>query len=272
MDGEGSGRIKCTLANWTGVVYKVPRTMLDRCRDIKVLNQSGVYFLFGTDTTDNPVVYIGQAGARKNGKALLLRVQEPHNSIDYWTECIMVTTSNNSYGPTEISYLENRFCNMAQNAGRYVVKNGNDPNPGNITEETESELEEFIDYAKIVMGALGHKVFEPYIASSQNEALDTEPILYLSYGAAKAKGKVTGEGFVVLKGSKINPGRTKSCPDYVLKNRMKYSDKINSQNELTADILFSSPSGAAGFVAGASANGNTMWKDKNGLELKKLRN
>lgn len=43
---------------------------------------------------------------------------------------------------------------MAIEAGRYVVKNGNDPNPGNITEETESELEEFIDYAKIVMALL----------------------------------------------------------------------------------------------------------------------
>jgi len=26
MDGAASGRIKCTLANWTGVAYKIPRT------------------------------------------------------------------------------------------------------------------------------------------------------------------------------------------------------------------------------------------------------
>ena len=86
----------------------------------------------------------------------------------------MFTTTNNSFGPTEISYLENRFCNMAIEAGRYVVKNGNDPNPGNITEETESELEEFIDYAKIVMGTLGHKVFEPYIYLLQNQPTQSQ--------------------------------------------------------------------------------------------------
>jgi len=34
-------------------------------------------------------------------------------------------------------------------AKRYLVKNSNDPTLGNITEEKESELEEFIDYAKI---------------------------------------------------------------------------------------------------------------------------
>ena len=31
MDGEASGRIKCTLAKWTGLAYKIPRIELDRC-------------------------------------------------------------------------------------------------------------------------------------------------------------------------------------------------------------------------------------------------
>lgn len=82
IDGEPSGRIKCSLANWTGIAYKIPRTALDKCKNIDFLKQTGVYFLFGTDNSDNPVVYIGQAGIRKNGKGLLLRIQEPHNSID----------------------------------------------------------------------------------------------------------------------------------------------------------------------------------------------
>ena len=49
MDGEPSGRIKCSLANWTGIAYKIPRTALDKCKDLDILKQSGVYFLFGTD-------------------------------------------------------------------------------------------------------------------------------------------------------------------------------------------------------------------------------
>lgn len=47
MDGDASGRIKCTLANWTGVAFRIPRTELDRCKDRDDLKQSGVYFLFG---------------------------------------------------------------------------------------------------------------------------------------------------------------------------------------------------------------------------------
>ena len=56
MDGEPSGRIKCALANWTGITYKIPRTALDKCKDFDILKQSGVYFLFGTDKADNAVV------------------------------------------------------------------------------------------------------------------------------------------------------------------------------------------------------------------------
>ena len=270
IDGEPSGRIKCSLANWTGIAYKIPRTALDKCKDMDLLKQSGVYFLFGTDKSDNAVVYIGQAGMRKNGKGLLLRIQEPHASIDYWTEAIMFTTTNNSFGPTEISYLENRFCNMALQAGRYSVKNGNDPNPGNITEETESELEEFIDYAKIVMGALGHKVFEPVAPST--ESGDDEPLLYLEYGKGKATGKRTSDGFVVLKGSTINSTLTKSCPERAIKDRQKYAGRIDKNNILTADLLFSSPSAAAAFVGGASLSGNALWKDAEGKTLKELIN
>ena len=28
MDGDASGRIKCTLANWTGVAYRIPRCLV----------------------------------------------------------------------------------------------------------------------------------------------------------------------------------------------------------------------------------------------------
>ncbi len=264
MDGEPSRRIKCSLSNWTGIAYKIPRTELDKCKDMEILKQSGVYLLFGTDKVDNAVVYIGQASVRKNGKGLLFRIQEPHNSIDYWTEAVMFTTQNNSFGSTEISYLEHRFCNIALEAKRYVVKNSNDPNPGNITEEKESELEEFIDYAKIVMGVLGHKVFEPLIAHSSDEIL-----LYASRNNAKATGKRTNDGFVVLKGSSISDKTTNSCPEYILKIRAQYADRIDN-NILQEDILFPSPSTAAAFVCGGSANGNIEWKNDKGTTLKDI--
>lgn len=284
MDGEASGRIKCTLANWTGVAFKIPRTELDKCKDRDDLKQSGVYFLFGTsDETGKGVVYIGQAGARKNGEGILNRLQEHKRNPekDYWTEAIVFTTSNNSLGATEISYLENRFCNMALAANRYEVRNGNDPTPGNITEEKESEMEEFIDYAKVIMGTLGHKLFEPLgkpvvnvsESNNNNDAVQGAVALHLArnikkIGRIEADGVQTTEGFVVLQGSHIASVDDNTIPA-VIKERRKKAN-IDENGILQEDMLFTSPSYAAMFVIGKSVNGLTSWKTSDGKTLKSL--
>lgn len=282
MDGEAGGRIKCTLANWTGVAYKIPRTELDKCKERDDLKQSGVYFLFGiSDENGKGVVYIGQAGARKNGEGILNRLQEHKRNPekDYWTEAIVFTTSNNSFGPTEISYLENRFCNLAVEANRYEVKNSNDPTLGNITEEKECEMEEFIDYAKVIMGTLGHKLFEPVTKPVKIKQDDTSiqsdetSKLYLKraikkVGIVEAVGSQTTEGFVVLEGSHIAPVDDDTIPA-VIKERRKKAP-VDDNGNLTENLLFTSPSYAAMFVIGKSANGLTSWKDEEGHTLKSL--
>lgn len=88
MDGEATGRIKCTLANWTGIAYKIPRIMLEQCKDRKDLKQSGVYFLFGASEKEDreKAVYVGQAIVRQTGEGLLNRISEHigKEEEDYW--------------------------------------------------------------------------------------------------------------------------------------------------------------------------------------------
>ncbi len=245
MDGEDSGRIKCTLANWTGVAYKIPRTALDLCKERGDIKQSGVYFLFGTsDETGNK---------------------------DYWTEAVVFTTSNDSFGPTEISYLENRFCGLALAAKRYDVENSKEPTQGNIAEEKESKLEEFVDYAHIA----GHKVFEPLVSSKSMEDIEKyseveEPILFFNRANHNASGRRTNEGFVIFKGSAIVPNLQKNCPNNVRKYRERYKSKIDGNNILIEDVLLSSPPAASAFIGGASLSGNIMWRTKDGITLKDL--
>ena len=281
MDGNASGRIKCTLANWTGITYKIPRTALEQCKERNDLKQSGVYFLFGTsEQSEKNVVYIGQASARKNGEGILNRLYEHKRNPDkgYWNEAIVFTTSNNSFGPTEISYLENRFCSLATEAKRYIVKNANDPSPGNITEEKESELEEFIDSAKMIMGTLGHKVFEPLIeimvVAPSISSSSAELKLYMKRKSRKsgyiieATCRQTPEGFIVLAGSHIEMIDSDSISNGIKK--LRKTAKIDRNGILQENVLLSSPSSAASFVIGGSANGLIEWKDSNGHTLKQL--
>ena len=55
MDGTPDGKIKCTIGNWIGVVYKIPIKELDSCREREELKYSGVYFLpvFSNDLVVN---------------------------------------------------------------------------------------------------------------------------------------------------------------------------------------------------------------------------
>ena len=273
LDGSVTGVIKYTLPNWTGVVYKIPRTALGSCKNREHLQQSGVYFLFGkSDERNENVVYVGQAGIRKNGNGLLGRILEHARNPekDYWTEAVAITTTNNSFGPTEISYLENQFTKLALNAKRYIVKNGNDPNPGNITEEKESELEEFIEYAEVVMGILGHKVFVPMDEITDDTPQGNVVRLHLKERGADATGFLTSDGIIVCKGSRIKATPTPSCQEWIKKLRLKHSAYISSDFVLTKDIAFDSPSAAAGFCVFGSANGRIAWSTESGKTLKEL--
>ena len=96
---------------------------------------------------------------------------------------------------------------------------------------------------------------------------DSSVKYYLNRRGADAQGIINEEGFVVLAGSKICEDETPSCPNYVKESRQKYFADLDNNGILQKDILFKSPSGAAAFVIGASANGNVEWKTADGVPL-----
>lgn len=279
MDGDVTGRIKCTMSGWSGLAYKIPRIYLDKCKDREQLKQSGVYFLFGKNNFDEDAVYIGQAGIRKNGEGVLFRVAEHLKDDFYFNEAVMFTTSGNSWGPTEISYLENKFTNLAIDTNRYKVQNGNDPNPGNVTEEKEAELEIYVEQFKIMLGVLGYRIFVPLVKTPESvvEERDDELILGLSRKIKRSQRNIeayckrTNEGFVVLAGSQIEETDSGSIPDVIkeLRERCKQNNEIKD-GVLTRNYLFKSPSYAASFVLGMTTNGKVDWKTEDGTSLKMI--
>lgn len=268
MNGTAIGPIKCSLSNWTGVVYRIHRSELEELSEREHLKQTGVYFLFGkTDDTEQRSVYVGQASIRKNGKGLLNRLKEHRLCKDkeFWTEAVVLTTINNTFGPTEISYLEHCFTFLAREAKRYQVKNCNEPFLGNITEEKEVELARFIENTALILSVLGYKLFDKI-----DKKVNDEDYLYMNYKDARGIGIITDEGFAVLTGSKVSSNITRSIPQSAVINRQRYSTFVDNHNLLTTDILFTSPSAAAAFIGGASLSGNVVWKNRQGTPLKEI--
>ena len=281
MDGEVTGKIKCTLSNWTGVIYKIPRIQLGDLKSRDEMKQSGIYFLFGRDEDkQKDVTYIGQATTRKNGEGVLLRIQEHTRDIhaDYFNDVIILTTQNNSFGPTEISYLENKFTQLAKEAGRYIVKNGNDPNPGNVTEEKESELNEIVENTLMIIGTLGYRVFVPMTKKVSQDLTDNHSTyLYLKRKTKKSNKVIeatcerTTEGFVVLEGSQVEIKDSPYLPASLKEMRQNLiASRVIQDGVLKEKQLFSSPSYAATFLLGMQTNGRTDWKDQDGRTLKEL--
>ena len=197
--------------------------------------------------------------------------------LEYFTHAIIIITADDSFGPTEISYLENAFYRLACEADRVRAVNGNDPSPGKVTEEKQAALDEFISSAKILIGSLGYRVFDAVdeaktapAPTSPHAALAPEPTLILSSGVASGYGRQTSEGFVVLAGAKLRTDAVQSAPESVHKNRERFADRISSDGILERDTLFTSPSAASDFLTGSSTSGKVAWKNEQGITLREL--
>ena len=274
MDGSASGRWMCELSNWTGKAYKIPRTSYKKSIDRGDLRNPSVYFLFGYDDENGkPLVYIGET------EDAIQRLGEhiKNEKKDYWVEAIVFISKDDHLNKAHIKYLESRFYEIARDIDRYEVMNSTPPKRSTVSEAEQSEMEEFIDNVKLVVSALGHKVFEPLIPVIETvQVVDDEAIsdyLYLKTNKGlSATGLVAPDGFIVLRDSTINNSFSeKSLSENIIKLRKQYlNDGTVVNNVFMKDTLFSSPSAAANFIYGYSASGPRSWKNSQGKSLKEL--
>lgn len=270
VNGTADSLTIAELSNWNGKAIKIPRIEVATCirEDIA---QAGVYFLFCKgEEEDLDSVYIGEAENVKERLVQHLRDYQMEKEKYYWNTAVIFT--GRDLNKALIRYLENRLVETARDCKRYIILTKNTYKNTVLKESQVAAMEEFIDHVKILINTLGYKVLEPLI---QNESeMDTEDrsLLYLSSGSAMATGMVTTEGFVVLRGSKVNEKTAmKSLSAGMIKLRNKHMNS-NAMDGLmiVEDILFSSSSAAADFVLGYSASGPKTWKTKEGKSLKEI--
>jgi hypothetical protein len=197
--------------------------------------------------------------------------------MDYWVEAIVFISKDDHLNKAHIKYLESRFYEIAKEIDRYEVMNITPPKKSSVSEAEQSEMEEFIDNAKLVVSALGHKVFEPLIpiVESSNDSIkkSNTDLLYIKNNKGlNATGLVVPDGFLVLKDSNINNSYTeKSLSENIIRLRNQYlNDGTVINHVFMKDTLFSSPSAAADFILGYSASGPKLWKNSKGVSLKDL--
>lgn len=272
IDGDPNGRMSCELSNWSGKAYKIPRVRIKDSTDRSDLSSTGVYLLFGKDNDGKDQVYIGEA------ESVLKRLNQQLTLKDFWNEAIVFISKDENLNKAHIKYLENRLHEIAKNANRYKIDNSVIPTQSSISESDRAEMEEFIEYIKMLVNTLGHKVFDEKreFKPKQNEGFFKEEFFYINAArGAEGVGEPTSDGFVVFKGSKAAGSTVTSMTSSFITLRQKLIEEEvvidkGSFLEFPEDYIFSSPSAAASIVLGRNANGLTEWKLKSGKTLKEF--
>ena len=267
IDGDPNGRMSCELSNWSGKAYKIPRIKIKDCVDRNDLKSTGVYLLFGKNDNERDKVYIGEA------ESILKRLNQQLVQKDFWYEAIVFISKDENLNKAHIKYLENRLHDIAKSANRYQVENSIIPTQSSISESDTAEMEEFIEYIKLLVNTLGHKVFDE---KREIKLKQSQDIFYIkSARNAEAIGEPTSDGFVVFKGSKASATIVNSISKSFITLRQRIIDdgilldKIDYL-EFSEDYIFRSPSTAAVMVMGRNANGLSEWKNANGKTLREF--
>jgi len=277
VNGNADSIVTAELSNWNGKAIKIPRIEVAGCKR-EDITQAGVYFLFCKEDDGEDSVYIGEAENVKERLVQHIRDSNSEKEKYYWSTAVIFT--GRDLNKASIRYLENRFVEIARNLKRYLVLTKNTYHNTVMKESQIAAMEEFIENVKVLLSALGYKVLEPLEKDSKsknNSSSEEKPEsikLHLErtikdVGKIEADGIRTSEGFVVLRGSHISPIDDNTISISLKEQRKKANIESGILKE---DVLFSSPSYAAMFVIGKSANGLTSWKTSDGRSLKEIEN
>lgn len=108
-------------------------------------------------------------------------------------------------------------------------------------------------------------------AKESQSVASASGVLFELTGSIEAYMQITEEGYIVKKGSKVNPTETQSCHDNIRKRRKEMiRSGIIVDGILSCDAVFESPTSAAAVLLGRSVNGRTAWKTNDGRTLKEI--
>jgi len=271
MDADPEGRMICELSNWTGKAYRIPRGKVKDCANRPELKSTAVYILFGRpeSSSGKSRAYIGEA------ENVYSRLVQHVSEKEFWNEAVVFISKDENLNKAHIKYLESRLYELATNAGRFQLENGNTPTKSSISEPDQAEMEEFIEYVRMLINTMNFKVFEPLIKEELGESVKAEELYIKGARGASGRGKRTSDGFVVFKGSEMATTTVPSFPrgfDSLREELVNGESVVEDQEKLVLaeDILFSSPSAAAAVIMGRSANGLLEWKNQSGKTLKEV--
>jgi hypothetical protein len=266
VNGDPEGMLTAEIFNWRGRLLVTPRTRIVEALRREEASFTGVYVLTGEEA-DRPTIYIGQAENVSD------RIRSHDAGKDWWDTAVIITASGNTLNKAHVQYLEARLVELARQAGRAALDNGNGPRRPGLSEADIAKMEEFLDYVALALPAIGVSAFNSRKRSNpvatEPKPLDPSPVAFElvsdKHGLRADALLVDGE-FVVQAGSDARE-EWASKDDTHTYARL-YAELVNDgvlvpalgKRTFATSYAFKKPSAAAAVVLGRPANGRTEWR------------
>ena len=263
--GEPEGPRVIEKSNWTGQGLVFPRPLFKESRAREELKRTGVYVLWGSDTSGPfPRAYIGEADV------LLPRLDSHAKNKDFWTHALVFTSKDQNLNKAYVKYLEARLVELAAKIKRCQLDNGNIPLEPTLSEADRADAESYLTDMLLCLPLMGVRFFEKPKApkrKTQDLILDAKGI--------QARAFEDASGFVVRSGSRAVKKEVPSIHPYLSQQRTELLkqgilEDAGTNLRLSQDYTFPSPSSASGVLLGRTSNGRREWKHPDGRSLKEL--
>jgi len=268
--------LKLQIANWSGQALACPRSRFSEMGDWEESQRPGVYFLFEKSSADeNNLAYIGES------ENVFRRLADHDRKKEFWNEAIIFTSKDENLTKGHIKYLEAGLVEISKDADRYLLENTLTPTKSSLPRSDSAAMEEFIDNIRIVLGSLGHRILEATFSENKSVAQSDSKKSLIDYDLSfdihqlNANGRVTDDGFLLIKGSQISHSTSTGLHKRLIeiKKQAIISGELEDKNDhyvLLKDKVFTSSSYAASYVTGNNRSGPKSWKTGDGTTLKAI--
>lgn len=270
VNGSPNGLMIASIHGWTGAVMVASQSTFSALTARPEADRTGVYILFGPDPEDSLKMraYIGEADSVKS------RISQSANARGFWETTVVVTTSDDALTKGHVRYLEARLIEMALNAGRATLDNGQEPSAEKrrLPEADRANMEAFLANLETILPVVGLDLLKPRpkaaVASElpieARTANDTRFRINHKSGVEASAVEEGGE-FVVFEGSEAlkdtNYARNsyaKLKQELIAKGVLVAQGKVDRYTFATA-YAFKSPSAAGSVILDRNTNGRTRW-------------
>jgi len=268
--GSINGIRHAEIVNWTGQAISCPRNLFKGLKDWPEATKPGIYFLFGVDDDGhNQVAYIGEA------ENVHERLKNHITNKDFWNEVVFFTSKDENLTKSHVKYLESILITKAIEVARYELQNSVSPNSPTLPMADRDAMTEFSENVRTLLGALGHKLLEPYTLLTKDDAGGQVVADKLRLLNKNTYGSRVSDGFLVYAGSEMAVKQAESLTEGKMALRQQLIDDeivqlVGNVYKLQKDWLFNSPSAAADTLHGYPTNGLDAWKGADGKSLKEL--